>query len=458
MVVSYSSVVERTRRIAMNMHNDFDDPANNLHAPAWPLPSRSQERDKIALVLAGGGIIGAVYEVGALRAIDDMLVGLSVNDFDIFVGTSAGALVSSFICNGFTPRDVIRLIDNRHPELAGFRVGDVFSLNVDDVMRGLWALPGTVFNIARGVLGNLNDFALADIVWEAARVLPTGLYDGAALQRYVANILEMPGYSNRFEQLKKQLYVVASELDSGARAVFGRGHIENVPISLAVAASSAVPIIYRPVQVFEKDYLDGGLQGAASLDLAIEAGAKLVICINPMVPFDASAIRPHEHYIRGHGLQAVINQSVRTLLHASLRYHVKNLRIKHPDVDIILIQPGLDDLEMFSRNPMHYAGRLAVAEHGFETVSAGLLRNLDYYRSVLARHGVELHAELASAELAALRASNRGLATMEEILERQPQRPTLSSAMSHLEVTMQRLSQYLDGEDAKEQAGHVQGR
>ncbi len=65
-------------------------------ASAWNyVQSRSAKRDardKVALVLAGGGITGAVYEVGALRAIDDLLVGMTVNDFDIFVGTSAARL------------------------------------------------------------------------------------------------------------------------------------------------------------------------------------------------------------------------------------------------------------------------------------------------------------------------------------------------------------------------------
>ncbi|MGQ9490058.1 MAG: patatin-like phospholipase family protein [Anaerolineae bacterium] len=57
---------------------------------------RIQRGGKIALVLAGGGMTGAVYEIGALRAIDDLLVDRTVNDFDIYVGTSAGAIVASF--------------------------------------------------------------------------------------------------------------------------------------------------------------------------------------------------------------------------------------------------------------------------------------------------------------------------------------------------------------------------
>jgi NTE family protein len=403
---------------------------------------RRPRSDRTALVLAGGGITGAVYEVGALRAIDDLLVDMSVNDFDIYVGTSAGALVNSFIVNGFSPRDVMQMIDNRHPELSGFRVGDVFHLNAEDAFRRLATVPGVAWSLASAILKNLGDVAVADLLWEATQLLPAGIYNGDALERYVRSILEGPSRTNRFGDLKKDLFVVASELDSGQRAVFGRGHQDDVPISLAVAASSAVPVLYRPVQIYEKDYVDGFLNGNASLDLAIEAGAKLVVCINPMVPFDAAMVRPHEHYIRQHGLQAVINQSVRTLLHSSLRYHIKNLRMKYPDVDIILIQPGLDDFEMFSHNPMHYASRLAVAQHGFESVTRGLLGNIDYYRSVLARHDIDLHTDLLEAELEALQTPGLRESMVGEVIE--PHSPSLVGAINHLELSLRRFEQSID--------------
>ncbi len=399
------------------------------------------ERDKIALVLAGGGITGVVYEIGALRAIDDLLVGLSVNDFDIYVGTSAGALVSALIANGLTPREVMQVLDSRHPELRNFRVGDVFRVNFEDVVERVLRAPRVFYSILQNTVGHLNDVAFFDILWDLAGLLPNGMYNGDALDRYTRFILEKPGRTNSFSQLQRELFIVASELDSGKRAVFGRKHMEDVSISRAVAASSAVPVLYRPVQVFEKDYLDGSLHGNASIDLAIEAGAKLIVCINPMVPFDASQVRPHEHYIRKNGLQAIINQSVRTLLHSSLRYHIKNLRAKYPDVDIILIQPTLDDLEMFSYNPMHYAGRLGVAEHAFESVTTGLLGNLSYYRGILSRHNIELHTSLVTAELAALRDGRKDAHIAEELIE--PPRNTLSSVVSHLEINLKRLDDAL---------------
>ena len=390
-------------------------------------------------MLAGGGITGAVYEVGALRAINDALRGLTVNDFDIYVGTSAGALICALIANQLTPEEIIQTLDNRHPEIGGFGVGDLFQADIPEYLRGLLNLPRTLWNLGLASLTHPLNLALSDVLWELAELLPSGLYDSNALERYVRRVLEMPSRHNRFDFLDKQLYIVATELDSGNRAIFGQGGKGSVPISRAVAASSAVPVLYRPVRIFDKDYVDGGLHGTASLDLAIEAGAKLVICINSMVPLNAARAFPEQHYMRKHGIQAIVNQTVRTLLHSTLRYHIKNLKVKYPDVDIILIQPEWNDERMFSHNPMYFSSRLLLAEHGFSTVTNGLIENFDYYQQVLARHDIELHIDVVRQELDALR-----------------QQPGSEQFLRHMltEPSMQRNgASPLDGqEDAQEDA------
>lgn len=350
----------------------------------------AEEQGKVALVLAGGGITGAVYEVGALLAINELLVGRTINDFDIYVGTSGGALVAALVANGVTPPEIMQLIERSHPEIRNMRVGDLFDLNPAHFLHRLRRLPRALYRAGRDVMTQGREAALTDMLWELAEVLPSGFYSTAALERYLCELLTLPGRSNDFRALAKELYVVATDLDTGRRAVFSRNDHGEVPISRTVAASSAVPVLYRPVQIGERDYVDGGLQGAASLDLAIEAGAELVVCINPMAPLDAVQARADRHYIREHGFQAVLNQSVRTLLHAGVRYHVKNLRAKYPRVDIILIEPQWDDQAMFRYNPMHYRSRQAVAEHGFRSVTTGLLSNPELLRRVLNRHGIEL--------------------------------------------------------------------
>jgi predicted acylesterase/phospholipase RssA len=397
-----------------------------------------QSRSKTALVLAGGGIAGVVYEVGALRAIDDLLVDYTVNDFDIYVGTSAGSLVSAFVANGFSPTETMQVMDSRHPEISGIKVDDVFHTNLSGLIRRLGKFPRTVYNIFRHGIAHPTSLAISDILWELSQVLPAGIYDGRSLERYLRQILTSPGNTNRFDRLNKELYIVATALETGERAVFGLKGKSIVPISQAVAASSAVPILYRPGRIFDRDYLDGGLHGSASIDLAIEAGAKLVVCINPLVPLNTTTF-DNPHLVRDAGIQGILNQTVRTIAYAGIRYHIKNLQMKYPDVDIILIQPSWDDVRMFSVGPMHYRSRLEVAEHGFETVTVGVLKNYEYFRNVLSRHNIELTKELATVELEEMHSSGMDPIVMQQIIERDKDATSLTTSLLDLEAGLRRL-------------------
>src|SRR5437879_8754187 len=77
-----------------------------------------------ALVLAGGGIVGGLYEVGALLALDALLEGFTVCDFDLYVGSSAGALIAALLANRVTAqqlRDALELDRRTLPRLSASR-------------------------------------------------------------------------------------------------------------------------------------------------------------------------------------------------------------------------------------------------------------------------------------------------------------------------------------------------
>ena len=71
---------------------------------------RRPRRDKTALVLGGGGFTGGVYEIGALRALDLLAVNSTVNNFDVYVGTSAGSFIAALCANGVTPEEMMRVV------------------------------------------------------------------------------------------------------------------------------------------------------------------------------------------------------------------------------------------------------------------------------------------------------------------------------------------------------------
>src|SRR5687768_16544888 len=87
-----------------------------------------------------------------------------------------------------------------------------------------------------------------------------------------------------FSQLQKELYIPAIDLDTCKREVFGKTGLKHIPFAKAIAASSAIPIFFQPVNIEDRYYIDGGTGELAHLDLAAAAGARLVIMINPMVP------------------------------------------------------------------------------------------------------------------------------------------------------------------------------
>lgn len=415
-----------------------------------------KKREKTALVLAGGGLTGAVYEIGALRAIDDLLVDRTVNDFDIYVGTSAGALVSTFIANGMSPEEMLQVVAGTSPKLTTLERRHLFSLNRGDFFNWGLQLPGKLFDICQQYLKNASDTTLFDLLWSLTGVLPAGLYDSHAIEAFVRENLEEQGYSNTFANVPRDLHIIATELDSGERAIFNREENSDVPVSVAVAASSALPLVYKPVRIGSREYVDGGLRGTASLDLAIERGATLVVCINPLVPFDHTS-RPHppgtnsqSDYFSDHGVQSIANQTLRIFSHAGLHYHIKQLRRSHPAVDIILIEPRPEDYQMFFYNIMRYSARLVVARHGFESVTLDLAVDYANYKQILARHGIPLNRRLVIEELAEIIESDYNPQVIRRVLEarsagcgqRRRNSPIcqLNRALAELELALDEMS------------------
>ncbi|MDW8213562.1 MAG: patatin-like phospholipase family protein [Roseiflexaceae bacterium] len=223
-------------------------------------------RSKTALVLAGGGVTGAAYEIGALRALDDLLCDFSVNDFDVFIGTSAGALVAACLANGLTPRELMRHLEVPLDGIAPLDMGDLFTLNGRDILAQGLHLPRVALRAIQALIFSRKHLSLLDLIEAFALALPGGLYDIGSLDRYLSAVLSRDGRTNDFRRLSRELVVIATDLDTGARVVFGVPPYDDVPISRAVAASSAMPLVYRPVRIGDRDYVDGGVRGNASLD------------------------------------------------------------------------------------------------------------------------------------------------------------------------------------------------
>ena len=418
---------------------------------------------KTALVLSGGGLSGAVYHIGALRALNDALLDRSVNDFDIYVGTSAGAIISSCIANGIRTRDLFRAIAGEAGP-ANLRRGDVFSPNLAEMARRLAGLPAISAWACWHYLRNVRDMDLVDFVMLFADALPSGFFDGEAIGRYLRRMFAFTGKPDDFLKLKRDLQIIATDLDNGDRVIFGRGSIEGVPISRAAAASAAVPVLYAPVKLNGRELVDGGLRGTASIDIAIERGAELVICVNPLVPFDNRSrsiprLGTDARTVSEKGFSAITNQVARTALHAGLQYHIKQVRRAHPEVDIVLIEPKRTDAHMFFDNPMRFSSRMLVARHGYQSVLVELDENYRRNRDLLARHDITIRRALLQQHLKLVKRAAYDPRVISQVLQARVSAPLEVGARDARWSRLEDTLELLDREVALQKAGpSVAGR
>jgi NTE family protein len=357
---------------------------------------RRARPSKTALVLGGGGFTGGVYEIGALRALDLLSVSHTVNQFDVYVGTSAGSFVASVVANGITPEQMMQSIVREGPDqLPDARANALLRPNYREFVTRGALFPLKLLSLLRKLSRDFGQVSAMDIVLALAEALPSGLYTEDGLERYARDVLLHSGRSDDFRDLDVELYLTGTDLDSCERVVFGADGLDDVPISRAVAASCAVPMVYRPVEIKGRDYVDGGLISTTNVDIAVHAGAKFVIVVNPLVPYvgDMADSGSSRRRVSKMGFPQIGYQSFKLLAHQRLHELARGWEDRYPGVDIILIEPDPNDELMFQTGVMTFTSRVEIARHGFESVTLNLAADYPRFTEICARHGIEISPE-----------------------------------------------------------------
>jgi len=360
-------------------------------------PTRRKKPSKTALVLGGGGFTGGVYEIGALRALDLLAVNSTVNNFDVYVGTSAGSFVASMLANGVTPEEMMQVINSDDSMgLEDLDLNKVLKPNYLGFLSKGAALPLRTLELLRSLV-RIGEFSAMDIGVGLAEALPTGLYSGSGLSDYVEEALTTDGRVNDFRLIDPELYLTATDLDTCERIVFGEDGWSDVPISKAVECSTCLPIVYKPVDLKGRQFVDGGIRSTTNVDIAVEKGAKFIVVVNPLVPYvnDFEKTIPtvfgrRVRRVSDMGLPAIANQTFRLIAHQRLHQAVEQWQEKYPGVDIVLLEPEPNDELMFGTPIMDYSRRLQIARHGFESVTATLAQDYDRYKEIAEKHGLEI--------------------------------------------------------------------
>jgi predicted acylesterase/phospholipase RssA len=352
----------------------------------------------IGLALAGGGPAGSIYEIGALRALDESLEGVDFNNIPVYVGVSAGAFIAACLANGISTDQLCRAIIKNDPGEHPFVPENFLTPAVGEFARGGLKVPGLLLEALWQYARNPSDVGLLESLTRLSRALPVGVFRNEPIRRYLRRIFARPGRTDDFRRLPNKLVLVATDLDSGRPVRFGEPGLDHIPISMAVKASAALPGLYPPVEIEGRHYVDGVLLKTVHASVALDEGAELVLCVNPIVPVDT--IRSVEAGVmrRGKlvdlGLITVLSQTFRTIIHSRMGVGLSVYEQRYSDRDVLVFEPRRDDYEMFFSNVFSFANRKAVCEHAYHSTRHQLWRNRHRIAPLLERHGIRLRTEV----------------------------------------------------------------
>ncbi len=390
---------------------------------------------RVGLACAGGVVEGAFYEIGVLCALDEAVEGLDLTALDVYVGVSAGAILTACLANGIPPRDVARAMLSVEASPDALAPEAVFRPALATYAARAAGVPVRVLGAIARYAADPRDISLFGSLLELATALPVGLFDNRPLEQHLARVFSAEGRTNDFRELPATLRIVAVNLDTAELVAFGDDATAHVPISRAVQASSALPLMYLPVEIDGEYYIDGVARRTLNASQALQAGVDLLLCVNPIVPLDLripgdDGVR-HPSLVHS-GLPAVLSQTFRTMIHSRMVTGFRNYAFLYPDADVVLLEPEAGDRTMFFTNIFSFSHRHEVMHHGYATARGWLLRNAGRLEPVFRRHGMRLRESVLT-EDRRLAVERRPLPGARELVGR------ASAALDELSSALDRL-------------------
>lgn len=282
----------------------------------------------IGLVLGGGGITGAAFHFGTLMAIE-MATGWNADDAEVLIGTSSGAFVGALARGNALHLDTFAGTGQTREEIHTWLNGYVYRR----------AAPrGALRWLRRGLLPAIRRPSL-----HVALASP-GVYSTDGLSQWVTDAVGPLSAT----WPNKPTVLVAYDIERRERVPFGTEAAPEIALARAVAASSAVPLVYEPVHIGDRWYADGGLASGTSADLLLAHREPLDLALI-LAPFAATEPRTS-----GRFYEDMFDRVGRT----ALASEVAKIRREWPDTDILVLRPTEAVLDLARPNPMSVAATI----------------------------------------------------------------------------------------------------
>jgi predicted acylesterase/phospholipase RssA len=403
-------------------------------------PNHNGNQFKTGLAIAGGGPLGAIYELGALRALDESIEGLRLHELDVYVGVSSGALIAAGLANRMTTGELCRIfMAQKHASLK-FEPSDFLRPAYREYFQRASRVPKILADSLLSMVRHPGHVGVAQLVSELGKAIPSGIFDNETIHDFLSEALRLTGQSNRFEDLACKLYIIAVDLDSGAVVRFGSEADNGVTISRAVQASAALPGLYPPVEINGRSFVDGALRRTLHASAALNEGVDMLIGLNPLVPFDTNTKPLYTGFsmdklIHG-GLPLIMSQTFRAMIQSRMEAGFRKYYKSHPGADLVLLEPDRRDETIFFTNIFSYADRKALCEHAYQATRSDLYQRRAELEPLLAKRGMALRLDVLQ---------DKGR-TLEDSIR--PRFHSHAPSARELSAALDRLDRLLDGSQA----------
>jgi predicted acylesterase/phospholipase RssA len=359
-----------------------------------------KSKPSLGIALGGGGPLGGIYEIGALRALDEALEGLDFNDLDIYVGVNSGSFIAANLANQMTPAQMCRIFVKNESDVHPFHPGVFYKPAFSEYLQRLRSVPRILLRAWMNLLSHPNDQSALESLTALAQTIPSGIFDNEGFHQYVSRSYSSIGRTNDFDSLRKELIVIAADLESGETVRFGSEGKSSIPISKAIQCSMASPGLYKPVVVDGRYYVDGTLNKGIHTSVAFESGADIVFAINPVVPIDAyqavSSGSMSREELTQSGMPNVLSQAYRTMVHSRLKSGLKHMKRDFPDKEVLLFEPPRNDANLFFSSVFSFSARKMMCESAYQLTRANLRERADELEKILSPAGISIRHDILS--------------------------------------------------------------
>jgi len=348
---------------------------------------------KTGLALAGGGPLGGFYELGAICALKDCIHSLNLNNLDVYVGVSSGSFLVSALANGISTEEIADIFAFNRKTETPFNPDNFLRPAYKLFMKKATDIPFVAYEALFSWLKNPLHTSVVDILEKFGSILPNGAFNNDSLEKFIRSVLSAKHSSNDFRKLKRKLYIVACEIDTGKIATFSTDENSDVPISKAVQASSALPGLYAPVNIKGKFYVDGALRRTMNASAALNQDVQLLFAVNPIVPFENEQKTDEKSKLLKAGLPMILSQTFRSIVQSRLKSGLDKYTTHYPEADIVLVEPNKDDEMLFNTNLFSYSKRDQLCEYAYQQTRKQIQEKVDEIQKVLKRHAFSINTE-----------------------------------------------------------------